>query len=93
MQHFRLRSLGANGAPNVFQFGGGESKNLRLFFDELQIHHTSVAFTASRHGAFKGSGKPGRLRSVFSPEWKPRPPCPQLPGPHLKDEWRNCFSI
>ena len=28
-------------APNVFQFGGGESKNLRLFFDEPQTHHTS----------------------------------------------------
>jgi hypothetical protein len=25
-------SLGANGASNVFQFGGGESKNLHLFF-------------------------------------------------------------
>ena len=33
-------SFWANGAPNVFQFGGGESKNLRLCFDELRTHHT-----------------------------------------------------
>jgi len=32
-----------NGVPNVLQFGGGESKNLRLFFDELQTHHTGCA--------------------------------------------------
>jgi hypothetical protein len=32
-------SFRANGAPNVFQFGGGESKDLRLLFDELQTHY------------------------------------------------------
>ena len=33
-----------NGVPNAFQFGGGESKNLRLFLDELQTHHTGCAW-------------------------------------------------
>jgi hypothetical protein len=35
-------SFRANGAPSVFQLGGGESKNLLLFFDELQTHHISA---------------------------------------------------
>src|ERR1039458_1263141 len=51
---YRPRSLGANGAPNAFQsrgpqrqvfvagveVGGGESKDLRLFFNELLGDHS-----------------------------------------------------
>ena len=32
---------GANGAQSAFQLGGGESKDLLLFFNELPTHHTS----------------------------------------------------
>jgi hypothetical protein len=50
-----LRRWGGNGAPNAFQFGGGESKDLLLsfrdFYKELQRQDTRVDAATRRRVA------------------------------------------
>jgi hypothetical protein len=46
------------------EFGGGESKNLRLFFDDLQTHRIATGFALTSRATAEQTGASIFIRSL-----------------------------